>query len=153
MRDVHGTRSLLGWHLEITSANSVEYSGLMIDGQRIVGLQVAFVFHCGDDLLTWNCRRTNRGTLWHSICSLCDHFPSPSAPITNRCQSFPHTPSRSDGLRLKDVVCCTSVFLLGYLPPRSSSYSSRLRMIANWIGFAASFVFLQNSQYSSFALL
>jgi len=29
-------------YLGITSVNSVEYSGLMIDGKRIVGMQVGF---------------------------------------------------------------------------------------------------------------
>ena len=68
-------------------------------------------------VLTWNCRRTNRGTLWHSICLLCDHCPSPSALITNRCQPYPHTPSRSDGLRSKMwSVMLLYFFLVIFLP-------------------------------------
>jgi len=107
------------------------------------------MFHCGDDLVGADLElQTKQEALWHSICLFCDHHPSPSAVITNCCQSYAHTPSRSDGFPLKEVVYCASTLLLGYLPPCFSSYPSRLRMIANWIGFPVSFVYFQNGQYS-----
>jgi len=68
-------------YLEITSVDSVEYSGVMMDGERIVGMQVRFRVPSPTTnwmILTWNCRQTKRVTLWHSICLLCDHHQSPS---------------------------------------------------------------------------
>jgi len=77
-------------YLGITSVDGVEYSGLMIDAKRIVGMRGRLSFPIAAvtwSVLTWNCRRTKRGTLCHSIC---DHRPSPSALIPNHCQSYAH---------------------------------------------------------------
>ena len=74
------------------------------------------MFRCGNDLvgadLELQTEKTGNLTaldvLYHS---------SPSALIASCCQSYAHTPSRSGGLSLKNVVYCASTLLLGYLPP------------------------------------